>query len=244
MPARGQHRLIGEPGRFATAADAIVMNGRLYTIDQDTHLYRWDLDRVSCEQIGSGSWDTRILLATPMWLLHMESSGSVYVVDPNSGNHSQIGQDGAWANATCAALSGPNELMICDDAGDIHALDITNHTHQIRSGGEGWGASNMFNGEGYVHILEPEGSVYKIDTSSGAYEQVDADGDWTGTTASDGANGMLYLCCEGGMYWKDTRSGEWGPIGEATTWAPTMLFLGHGCLYSFEGDGSLWEIGL
>jgi hypothetical protein len=235
--------MVGEPGRFQSTADAIVQNGRLFTIDQDSHMYRWDTERVAYQQIGNGSWNTRIFLATQMWLINMEADGAIYVVDPNSGAHNRIAEDSRWANATCAALAGPNELVICDEAGDLYTMNITTGGHQLMSGGEGWGASNMFNGEGYVHMLEPEGSVYKVGMDA-TWEQVDADGDWSYTTASDGNNGYLYLCCEGGMYWKDTWSGEWGQIGEATTWNPTMLFLGNGCLYSFEGDGTLWEIGI
>jgi hypothetical protein len=240
--AKGDYQQLAAEGRFGdNVIDTVVLGDDIYIIAADNLLYWFNREADEFEQLGDDAWDPRILLAAGDTLICLEEDGSVYAIDPEDGSAQLLGDEGDWAEASCAAIAG-NRLVIAGSDGSISAVDLESGEFVVLAE-DGWAPANMFNSDSdYVHVLEANGTIYVLNVENGESSQVGKDEWWAGTTASDGKNGALYLLNDGKLYALDTWAPDYTQIGESPNWRSTMLFIGDSGLYTFEENGSAYLV--
>ncbi|MFO0658294.1 MAG: hypothetical protein U0165_00455 [Polyangiaceae bacterium] len=243
MLTKGQYRLVGQKGEWSSIQAATGLNGKLYTVDGSGYLACIDPQAESIKKLSAQSgWASKFMVNAYSRIFDIESSGTVYSIDAEDGSYAKVSNDGQWGTAK-AVTTSRGRLLIRDENGKLYELDPwTKEYREI--GTSTWTSSWLVEGGTDTLVsIESSGTIYRINTKTGNYDKVGKDNEWEGSLAVAGRGGSLFIFSSTGtVYSVNIWDGSYVQIGESTGWSPKFAVMGDYYLYTFENDGSLYEI--
>jgi outer membrane protein assembly factor BamB len=196
-----------------------------------------------------GTWNTtRAAAATRRELFVLDRDGSVWRIDPRTGEYiASLGDDFdgdhlVVLDGTAHVFRGPatalrgriytvedrNLLAIDPSTGEAEVLDNTWDTRHLLAHGD------------HLFAWEDDNALYRVDPATGG--AVPLDNNWPHVTGVASAVGRLYAVDNGIVYEIDPDTGGAEPVLDRMH---TRLLVGCGSsLYSFEAHGDLVRIGV
>jgi hypothetical protein len=162
----------------ASAADwsntiaAVVLDGRLYTIEKSGALYGVDLGNGKWVQIGKAEFaNTRLFFAGNRNLLTIENDGSLYRVDPGNGSWVRVGKAGDWKGTLAGAFVN-GRLYTVEASGAMYATNPGTGAWAQVGKSEFGNSLRLFATEDSLFSIEKDGSLYWISPSDGSWRRI------------------------------------------------------------------------
>jgi hypothetical protein len=241
--APGDWVQIGPAGAWQPTIAGTILNGRLYTAENNGGLYVTDLRTGCWRQIGKPEFgSTAFMFAANGSLYTIETDGSLYRVNPNDGCWVQVGPTGAW-QPTIAGTILDGRLYTAENNGGLYVTDLRTGAWRQLGKAEFGATAWMFAAGCDLYTIEKDGSLYRVNPKDGCWVQVGPPGAWRPTIAGTILNGRLYTAeNNGGLYVTDLATGAWQQLAKAKFGFTARMFAANGCLYTIETDGSLYRV--
>lgn len=240
--ANGQNLVktrIGAGGELQNLVAITVFQGGVFAAKQDGTLVRMDLNSGRVSAIGKPEFaGTEFLVGSGTKLYSIEG-GSLYEIDPASGNWRGLGNPGEWANTqTAAAFAG--KLYTVEADGTLYETDLSTGRWRAYTGD--YSAT--------LGILTSQGVIWTVDSNGYIWKVATADGSWTALSetvpnsiAGTNNGNNLYIIDESGALYR--INGQTGvkqtlgqPIFGSTVWAGFHA----GNLILVEKDWSVYRV--
>ena len=239
----GSWEQVGPAGTWKATIAGAVFKGRLYTAEDNGGLYVTNLDNGEWKQVGNEKFGgTKFLFAVGDHLCSINKAGSLFRIDPATGQKQRLGEEGAW-KGTIAGARHKGKLYTVEDNGGLYVTNTdTGEWKQI--GKADFSATKfVFTVADHLCTIDNDGNLYSVDPKNGSWTRLGDAGAWKGTIAGVNHKGMLYTTEDnGGLYETNTDSGVWKQLGKSEFGTTTFMFAAGDFLYTIEQDGSLYRV--
>lgn len=228
-------------GDWADTKHAVVLGGKLYTIEVSGALYVTELPSGVWRQLGKAEFgNTKFLFAGTTNLITIENDGSLFRVNPADGSWVRVGKTGDWKNTMVGAMIG-DKLYTIENEGALYETNTTSGAWR-QIGKADFVRTKFFYSNGdRLYSIEGDGYFYSISPSTGASQRIGTSNDWVNTNRSTMHNGKLYSTEGGALYETDPATGAWKKISKEYIRAQ-FLFGAGSSLYFIEFNGELYRI--
>lgn len=228
-------------GDWADTKHAVVLGGKLYTIETSGALYVTELPSGKWTQLGKAEFaNTKFFFAGTTNLFTIEADGSLYRVSAADGSWVRVGKTGDWKNTMVGAMIG-DKLYTVESEGALYETNTTSGAWR-QIGKADFVRTKFFYSSGdRLYSIEGDGNFYSISPVTGAWQRIGTSNDWVNTNRSTMHNGKLYSTEGGALFETDPLSGAWKKI--STEYIRVAFLFGAGSsLYYIEFNGNLYRI--
>ncbi len=229
-------------GDWDNTKHAIVLDGKLYTIEMTGAMYVTDLSNGTWKQLGKPDFGkTKLLVAGTSNLFTIEDDGNLFRVSPADGTWSRVGRSGDWKNTMVGAAIG-DKLYTVETEGALFETDLTNGSWRKIVDREFIRTWYFFSDGGRLYSIEQDGYYHSVNPATGAKKRISNSNDWLNTKRATMYNGKLFSTEGGALYVTDPTNGTWKQIGKKEFGETDFLFGAGGSLYSIALNGNLYKI--
>lgn len=229
-------------GDWDDTKHAVVLGGKLYTIEVSGALYVTELPSGVRRQIGKPDFgNTKFLFAGESNLFTIETDGSLYRVSAADGSRGRVGKAGNWKNTMVGAMIG-YKLYTVETEGAMYETNTTNGVwRQIGKNAEFIRTEFFYSSGANLYSIEGDGYFYVISPANGARQRIGTSNDWVNTNRSTMYNGKLYSTEGLALYETNLETGAWKQLGKKEFRAD-FLFGAGSYLYFIEFNGKLYRV--
>lgn len=229
-------------GDWDNTEHAVVLNGKLYTIETGGALYVTELPSGIWRQLGKADFaNTSFLFATSASLVTIEKDGSMLLVDPASGSWRKIGKGADWKNTFVGATIG-DKLYTVETEGRMYETNTSSGIWRQIGKTDYLKIKFLYSDGTRLYSIENDGFFNSIDASSGAWKKIGNSNDWVGTNRSVMFNGKLYSTENNTLFVTDPATGVWKQLGKREFSSVDHLVGAGDSLYSIEFNGQLFRV--
>jgi len=171
----------------------------------------------------------------------VESSGALYVTEPETGAWKQLGKNDFASTKFLFAASG--KLFSIEKDGSLYAISPVDGSWKgVGKAGEWVGTIAGVALNNKIYTVESSGALYVTDPASGAWKQVGKN-DFAATKfLFSAANKLFSIEKDGSLYAINPADGSWKRLGQAGSWAGTAAGVGAGArILTVEANGTYYE---
>ena len=239
----GTWEQVGPAGEWKATLAGAVLDGKLYTVEDNGGLYVTNPKDGGWTQIGKADFgDARFLFAAGDRLVTINKDGSLFKVDPKDGRRRRLGDEGAW-KATVAGAVLDGRLYTTEDGGGLYATDLDSGQWKQVGKADFGDARFLLAAGDHLCVVDRGGNLFNVSPKDGKRRRVGAAGAWQATITGAVLNGKLYTAeTNGGFYETNLGTGAWTQLGKAE-FADTVFLFGAGDhVYTIEKSGSLYRV--
>lgn len=166
-PRDGSYEQLSGDGEWAGTVAATSVRDTVFTRSESGSLYAYKARFRTYEQLGSGTWTSRLLAGTTDGLftadnsvLALEESGSLYAVNAGTGEFRAL--PGGWGT-TRAMVGIGGALHTSDKGGAFYTLDVVTGTYGQLGGESSWKTRLLAAAAGRLYSLEESGTLFEIE---------------------------------------------------------------------------------
>ncbi|HMT06942.1 MAG TPA: hypothetical protein PKA82_02980 [Pyrinomonadaceae bacterium] len=229
-------------GDWDNTEPAVVLNGKLYTIETGGMLYVTELPSGVWKQLGKADFaNTKFLFVSTTNLITIEADGSMYSVDPASGAWRKVGKGADWKNTVVGATIG-DKLYTVETEGRMFETNTTNGVWRQIGKTDYLRTKYLYSDGTKLYSIEHDGYFYSINASSGVWQKISNSNDWLNTNRSVMFNGKLYTTENNNLFVTDPATGVWKQLGKREFSSVDHLVGAGDSLYSIEFNGQLFRV--
>ncbi len=239
----GSWEQVGQGGAWKGTIAGTVFKGKFYSAEDNGNLYVTNLANGEWQQIGKTQFGgTKFLFAAGDHLCMINKAGSMFHIDPVTGEKKQVGDAGVWKGTLAGAVL-KGQLYTTEDNGGLYVTNTETGEWKQIGKAEFGNTTFMFAARERIYTIESDGSLYKVDPVDGSWAQLGDAGAWKGTLAGAVLKGRIYTTeSNGGLYDTNPENGQWVQLGKAEFGNTTFMFAAADDAYTIESDGSLYRV--
>lgn len=240
---RGGWSQIGEGGAWKAVRAGAILNDRLYTAETDGTLQMTKLGTGERTQIGQPDFGATVFIFSAfdqLWTI--ESSGTLYQVNPDDGRWLQVGTERGW-QAVLAGAIHKGRLYTAEKDGTLQATNLVSGGRQQVGKAEFGNTVALLAAGDHLCTIETDGSCYRVDVGNGAWEFVGPAGGGKAPLAAVVVQDQLCrIEADGTLHEIHLPDGQRTQLGKADFGNTALMFAGNQQVYTVETDGNLYAV--
>ncbi len=240
---KGGWARIGDAGAWKLTRGGAILNGHLYTAENDGSLRSADLATGERKQVGKLEFaNTVVMFAAGETLFTIETDGTFFRVNPGDGTWARVGQQAAFRLLRAGTIF-KNRLYTAESDGSLRSADLTTGERKQIGKLEFANTAAMYASAEALYTIETDGNLFRVDPNNGTWARVGLEGAYKLARAGAIFSNRLYTAeSDGTLRWTDLATGVKKLIGNPDFGATAFMCAGGDEIYTLESDGSLYRV--